>query len=90
MGALEPSKRNAPASVLAARFGVTTRTVRNVIAEPRPEFDARARARQSEALNLRELGLSYAEIGKSLGISRDAASGLVRRGRQHSTKSAAA
>jgi DNA-binding transcriptional regulator LsrR (DeoR family) len=34
--------------------------------------------------------MSYGQIAKELGITRDAASGLVRRGRQNNAASAAA
>ncbi len=88
MGALEPKRRNMTARELGARFGRSPRTVRYVIAEPRQEYEARSKARQMEALALREQGLSYRMIGDRLGVSRDSAAGLVRRARQKATTAA--
>ena len=87
MGAETPSRRNGSARELAARIGCSPRTIQNLWAEPRDEFEARAQSRQDEALALREQGLSHAEVGKALGVSRDAAAGLVRRGRRRRQKS---
>ena len=87
MGAEQPRRRKMTAREAAARFGVHPRTIRKVVAEPRDEWEARGRARQEEALALREQGLSYAELGRALGVSRDAAAGLVRRGRQRQNMS---
>ncbi len=83
MTALHPHQRNGTAKELARRYGISERSVRNVIAVPRPEFDAHAQARQREALTLREKGLTYGQIAKELGISRDSAAGLVRRALAH-------
>ena len=83
MTALHPHQRNGTAKELARRYGISERSVRNVIAVPRPEFDASAKARQREALTLREKGLTYGQIAKELGISRDSAAGLVRRALAH-------
>ena len=51
------------------------------MAEPREDFMARARTRQDQAAELRSQGLTYSQIAKSMGITRDAAAGLVRRAR---------
>jgi transposase len=90
MTAQHQGRRTVSATALAARFGVSTRTIRRIVAEPRDEFEARALTRQAEALKLRSRGMSYGQIAKELGITRDAASGLVRRGRQNNAASAAA
>lgn len=81
MGAQRQGRRKKTARELATQFGVTPRYIQMLIAEPREDWEARGRARQAEALVFRAEGLSYAEIGQRLGISRDAAAGLVRRGR---------
>jgi transposase len=82
MGAEQPRRRKMTAREAANRFGVTTRTIQRIVAEPREDYESRALTRQDEALALRSQGLSHAEVGKALGVSRNAAAGLVRRGRQ--------
>ena len=52
------------------------------------EVEQNRKARQMEALALREQGLSYRMIGDRLGVSRDSAAGLVRRARQKATTAA--
>ncbi len=79
MGAENPQRRKHTARALAERFGVTPRTIKSFMAEPRDEFEARSKVRQLEALALREQGLTYQAIADQLGISRGAAAGLVHR-----------
>ena len=81
--AIKPVRRPMTARELGERFGRSPRTVRRVIAEPRDELNARAKTRQLEALALRAKGLTYGQIAKELGISRDSAAGLVRRALTH-------
>lgn len=82
MAALHQRRRKLTAAEVGERFGRSPRTIRDLIAEPRAEFEARSKARQLEALQLREKGLSYRQIGSEMGISRDSAAGLVRRARE--------
>lgn len=82
MSAIKPTKRKVTSRELAEKFGTSPRHIRRIIAEPRDDFEARSKARQLEALQLREKGLSYRQIGSEMGISRDSAAGLVRRGRE--------
>ncbi len=82
MSAIKQGRRDVTARELAERFGVTPRHIQNIWAEPREEWEARGRARQAEALALREQGLTYQAIADQLGISRGAAGGLVHRARQ--------
>lgn len=67
MTAVKPIKRNRTAKEVAARLGVSERTVRRYIAQPREEFLAEARARQDKALELRESGLKWREVGEAMG-----------------------
>ena len=90
MAALNPQRRTGTARELAARYGISERSVRDVIAEPRDDFEARARARQMQALGLREQGMTYQAIADQMGISRGAAAGLVHRARQAVKESSAA
>jgi len=74
-------KANITARAAAAKYGVTPRTIRRVIAEPRDDYLSRAEKRQDEALRLYESGLSYQGVADEMGVSRNAAAGLVRRAR---------
>lgn len=83
MTALKPGKRRKTADELAHQFGVSARTIRRAIAQPRAEYLSEVRARQDAALRLRESGLKWAEVGKQLGgISKSAAYQLAARARE--------
>lgn len=74
MTAMYPQKRKHTAAAMAEKFGVSPRTVKRIMAQPRAEYDAEAHARQDEALRLRESGLKWREVGEALdGISEPAA-----------------
>ena len=76
MSALRPARRTATARELAAKLGVSPRTVRRYVAEPRDAYDARLAARQEKIRQLREQGLSYraiaAEVECSIGTVHNA------------------
>ena len=63
-----PARRKMTAKEAAKRFGVTERTVRRLIAEPREDFLARARERRAQAAKLRRQGLKYKEIAEQMGL----------------------
>lgn len=86
MGAHEPRRRKDTARDLAAKHDRSPRTIRRVIAEPRHQFEERARQRQQQALALRADGLTYREIAAALNISKDASAGLVRRAKVNSSR----
>jgi len=69
MSAQNPGRRKLTAREAAARFGVSTRTIKRVMAEPRDEFLARAAARRAHAVDLRTQGLTYAEIAEVMECS---------------------
>ena len=81
MGALKPGRRKLTAREVAQRYGISERHVRRAIAEPRDDFEARARARQAQALALIESGLTYQQAADQMGITRGTAAGLVHRAR---------
>ena len=81
MTALKPARRRFTAREVAARYGISERHVRRAIAEPRDDFEARARARQAQALALIESGLTYQQVADQMGITRGTAAGLVHRAR---------
>ena len=76
MSAVTPVRRNQTARELAAKFGVSPRTIQRAIAEPRDVYDARVLARQERIRQLREQGLSYraiaAEVECSIGTVHNA------------------
>lgn len=76
MGAQTQARRSATARELADRFGVTPRTIRSIIAQPRIEYLNEAQQRRERIRELRETGLSYraiaAEIGCSVGTVHNA------------------
>ena len=61
----------------AAQLGVSARTVRRLVAEPRDEFEARARQRRVRAAQLRNAGRTYKQIADDLDISIGAVGGLL-------------
>lgn len=65
-------RRSITAKELAQRLGSSERTARRLIAEPREQFEARARARRNRAVELRAQGLKYKEIAEEMGISTGA------------------
>ncbi len=69
MAAENPMRRSKTAKEMAARLGVSERTIRNVVAEPRADFEARAQERRQRAVELREQGLKYREIAEEMGCS---------------------
>ena len=69
MSALKPARRPVPARVLAQKVGVSERTIKRYIAEPRPEYDARTEARHDRIRKLRAEGLSYRAIAAELHVA---------------------
>lgn len=69
MSAQTPARRKKTARELAEQFGVTTRTVQRLVAEPREEFLARAAANRARAMELRGQGLLYREIAAEMGVT---------------------
>lgn len=72
------------AAEVAAKLGVTPRTVRNYLATPRKEYEAKARERRRRAAELRAKGLPWADVGRELGVSATSARLLaLRHARAH-------
>lgn len=69
MTALKPGRRKGTARELAARLGVSERTIRRYVAEPREDFDARTATRHARIRELREEGKSYRAIAAEVGVS---------------------
>jgi DNA-directed RNA polymerase specialized sigma24 family protein len=64
-----PVRRATTARETAKRLGIAPRTVRNIIAEPRSEFEARAAERRERVIALRREGLTYAQIAAEVGMT---------------------
>lgn len=75
----ERRRRKITAREAAARFGVSERTIRRTMSEPRAEFEARAKERRLQAVALRAEGLKWAAVGERMGISGEAARRLATR-----------
>ena len=68
MGAIRAQRRKVTARELAARHGVSIRTVQRIAAEPRAEFLARASDRRKRVIALRAEGVKFDDIAERLGI----------------------
>ncbi|WP_301851166.1 sigma factor-like helix-turn-helix DNA-binding protein [Rhodococcus pyridinivorans] len=77
MSAETPVRRNRTARELADRLGISPRTVRKIMAEPRGEYEARAAERRQQAVELRAQGLKYREIAEEMGIQIGAVGKLL-------------
>lgn len=82
MGAITPAKRKKTARESAAKFGVTERTIRNWLAQPRADYLAEAEARRKTVIELKSQGLTHSQIGEQLGISAKAVECLHRRAKK--------
>ncbi|NKW34918.1 HTH domain-containing protein [Rhodococcus hoagii] len=87
MAAENPVRRTKTARELAERLGVSVRTIRKIAAEPREEFEDRARQRRERAAELRAAGLKYKEIAAEMGISTGAVGALLHEARKYSVSS---
>ena len=86
MGAETPGRRKMTAREGAKRLGVSERTIRNLIAEPRSQFEARAAEKRRRVVELREQGLKYREIAEEMDISPGTVATIL----HHARKSAEA
>lgn len=86
MSAETPARRKVTAREAAEQLGVSTRTIRRLVAEPRAEFEARAQARRARAVELREQGLLYKEIAEEMDTTTGIVGRLLRDARKHAAK----
>ena len=82
--------RKKTAREIAARFGVSERTVRAHVAEDRDTYESRAAERRKVAGKMADNGASWAAIAEAVGGSEWAARGLVRRYRAEVSAATAA
>ncbi|MBD8057251.1 helix-turn-helix domain-containing protein [Rhodococcus ruber] len=88
MTAKKPARRKITAREAAEQFGVSERTIRRLVAEPRAEFEARAAERRNRAVAMREAGATYQEIADDLGITTGTVGTILRRARKYAAKAA--
>ena len=69
MGAEHAVKRKRTAREVAERLGVSERTVRNFVAQPRKEYLADAAARRERIRAMRAEGLSMRAIAEREGVT---------------------
>lgn len=69
MSAEHPIRRERSAREVAKQLGVSIRTVKRVIAEPREQFLSRADERRTLIRSLREQGMTYRAIADQVGCS---------------------
>lgn len=88
MSARTPARRKMTAREAAELLGCSPRRIRAVVAEPREDFLARAAERQLKAVQMKDDGKTYREIGELLECTPKAAEHLVLRGRKAKLKQA--
>ena len=83
MSAQQPGLRKMNAREAAEKYGVSPRTVRQLVAEPRQDFLNRASARRAQAVRLRTSGASYVEIAEAMGCSTGTVGRLLHDARRY-------
>lgn len=73
--------RKKTARELASKFGVSERTIRNHMAAERSWWVNQRRELREKAANLRDTGLTWKQIGESLGVTEGSARALAKRAR---------
>ncbi|WP_280431552.1 replication protein RepB [Nocardia brasiliensis] len=77
MAAEHRKRRTKTAREMAEQLGVSERSIRNIVAEPRSDYEARTRAKEQRAQELRAAGLKYRQIADEMGISIGSVSVLL-------------
>ena len=72
-------RRTITAAVAAKRLQVTPRTIRNYQAEERATYEATAAARRQQAHDLKQQGMTWAQVGEAMGCTAEAAKQLGKR-----------
>ena len=67
---------------MAQRLNISDRTVRNLIALPREDYEKEAKQRRLKAFVLREAGFKWSEVGERLGTTKHGAIALYKRYQQ--------
>jgi DNA invertase Pin-like site-specific DNA recombinase len=89
MGAANPRQRKITAREGAIKFGVSTRTIQRFMAEPREDYERRAREKRQRVRQLRAEGKKYKEIAEIMEISMGTVAWLMNQIRKEDEKAAA-
>ena len=83
MAALEQTKRKKPAKYFAEKMGVSVRTVKRYIAQPRNEYESEAENRRKTAYTLHhKKGLKWREVAEKMNTTENAVKALAKRYKQ--------
>lgn len=83
MAALEQVKRTKPAKFFAKKMGVSVRTVKRYIAQPREDYESEAENRRKTAYLLHhENGLKWREVAEKMNTTENAVKALAKRYKQ--------
>ena len=83
MAALEQTKRKKPAKYFAEKMGVSVRTVKRYIAQPRKDYESEAESRRKTAYNLHfKNGLKWREVAEKMNTTENAVKALAKRYKQ--------
>lgn len=83
MAALAPIKRNITAEAMAKKLKVSARRVRQLIAQPRKDYESEAEKRRKTAYILHhENGLKWREVAEKMNATEDAVKALAKRYKQ--------
>lgn len=74
-----PQRKEPTNAEIAERFGVSTRTVSKIRGRSRDWWTQHRREIRQKAARLRATGMTWAEVGKALGVSESAARALGKR-----------
>lgn len=80
MTARTPQLRKKTAAEVAAKLGVSPRTVRRYVAAPRDWWTQQRRELRQKAARLRATGMTWRDVGTALGMTEAAARAAGRRG----------
>lgn len=76
---ITPVPRRRTARELAERHGISVRTVQRMVGRPRRWWEQHRREIRQKAARLRATGMTWAEVGKALGVSESAARAMGKR-----------
>ena len=79
MTALVIRRRKKTAKATAQHVGVSVRTIQRWIAEERSTYEATAAARRQQAHDLKQQGMTWAQVGEAMGCTAEAAKQLGKR-----------
>lgn len=71
--------RTMTAQEAGKRFGKSPRTIRRLVAQDRPDYEATAAARRQQAHDLKQQGMTWAQVGEAMGCTAEAAMQLGKR-----------